>query len=154
MANVLLVDDDPENLWSLQVALEGDGHHVSVAGDARRAMDLLHRERVEFLITDYEMPDIDGAQLCRWVRAQPAHHDMPIMMLSAAPEPSGAPRWWTRFLRKPASIDQLTDAINAHVAVRLTTEARPRCHASRYALLKCQYPAVSRWAAVNADCWP
>ena len=61
MANILLVDDDLENLLSLQVALEGDGRHVTVAGDAQRPLDHVRREPVELLITDYEMPGIDGS---------------------------------------------------------------------------------------------
>ena len=73
VANVLLVDDDAENLWSLQLALESDGHHVSVAGDANCALDILCRESIQLMITDYEMPGIDGAELCRLVHEQPAH---------------------------------------------------------------------------------
>jgi CheY-like chemotaxis protein len=144
VANVLPVDDDPENLWSLQVALESDGHQVSVAGDALRAMDLLRRKAIQFLITDYGMPGIDGAELCRMVRAQPAHSELPILMLSAAPEPLEG-RHWTRFLRKPASVGELTEVIDAYVAVRLAAPAsRAPCSTSLRAVLKCQHPAVSR----------
>lgn len=150
MANILLVDDDLENLWSLQVALEGDGHHVSVAADAQRALDLLRREPIHFLITDYEMPGIDGAELCRLVRARPVHSSLPILMLSAAPEPRHIPRVWTRFLRKPASFGDLAATIDAHVAARVTH----RHHVSFGPMLRCTDTAASRWKPVNARCWP
>lgn len=119
MAYILLVDDDTENLWSLQIALEGDGHRVAVAKGGRHALTVLQREPVEFMITDYQMPDIDGAELCRLVRAEPAHFTLPIVMLSAAPEPQ-TPRYWTCFLRKPVRFDEVTAVINAHVAGRLS----------------------------------
>lgn len=93
MANILLVDDDLENLWALQLALEADGHRVVAVEDAGRALDLLRREPVHFMITDYEMPLVDGAQLCRMVRAWGAL-SLPIVMLSAAPEPVSAPGAW------------------------------------------------------------
>jgi CheY-like chemotaxis protein len=154
VANVLLVDDDAENLWALRIALEGDGHRVIVAGDARRAMGVLSREHVQLMVTDLEMPEMNGAQLCLWVRSQPAHGELPIVMLSAAPEPAGCPRCWTRFLRKPADLGDLSRVIHAHVAARLTGRRRSLCKVCAYAALKCQDPSASRWPAVNADCWP
>jgi CheY-like chemotaxis protein len=153
MANILLVDDDQENLWSLQVALEGDGHRVSVAGDACRALDILHREPVQFMITDYEMPGIDGAELCRRVRAQPAHSALPILMLSAGPEPGHTRQNWNRFLRKPASFNDLTATIDAHVVVRLTATPKPHPRSVR-ALTMYQCPPASRWQPVSDHCWP
>jgi DNA-binding response OmpR family regulator len=151
MANILLVDDDLENLWSLRVALESEGHRVCVAGDAQRALDLLQDEPVQLLITDYEMPGTDGAQLCGLVRAQPAHAVLPIAMLSAAPEPRNVPRLWTRFLRKPASFKDLLTFIETHVAVR---QLRRAYCVSSAASLMCADRAASRWAAVDIRTWP
>ncbi|EEF26900.1 sensor histidine kinase, putative, partial [Ricinus communis] len=133
------------------VARESDGHHVSVAGDAVRALELLRREPVQLLITDYEMPGIDGTQLCRMVRAQPAHVDLPIVMLSAAPEPRHVPRLWTRFLRKPASFRELLTLIDAYVAVRLCRRAS---RLSPAAVLRSADRAASRWTAVDGRTWP
>ena len=150
MANILLVDDDFENLWSLQIALEGDGHRVMVATDARQALALLRREPVELMIIDYEMPGIDGVRLCWMTRSLTAYSLLPIVMLSAATEPAHGPRAWTHFLRKPASIHDLATLIDAHVAARLTRAT----HVSAGAMRRCADPAASRWAAVNAGCWP
>ncbi|MEX3815055.1 response regulator [Paraburkholderia sp. BR13439] len=155
MANVLLVDDDPENLWSLQIALESHGHRVSVADNAQRAMDILRRHTIEILITDYEMPDIDGAQLSCWVRAHPARNEMPVLMLSAAPEPLRGAQCWNRFLRKPVSLGDLIEAIDAHVAIRLTAaRAHYSSGASVSSALRYLCPAASRLPAVHSGCWP
>jgi CheY-like chemotaxis protein len=98
------VDNDAENLWSLRIALVGGGHRVMVAADAGRALAILRHEAVEIMITDYQMPGIDGVQLCEMTRSQPAHSSLPIVLQSAATEPAYAPRVWTHFLRRPASI--------------------------------------------------
>ena len=155
MAYILLVDDDPENLWSLQVALEGDGHRVSVADNARRALDVLQREHVQLVVTDYEMPEIDGVGLCRLIRAKPGYAELPVIMLSAAPEPPAhGVRHWTKFLRKPASIGELSAAIDAHAAARLSSHRSRRPVASVRARLKTLHPPASRWASVDSACWP
>jgi CheY-like chemotaxis protein len=148
MAHILLVDDDSENLWSLHMALEGDGHRVISVEDAVQALRLLQQESVEFMITDYEMPHIDGAELCRLARSQPACYRLPIVLLSAAPEPS-SPRYWTRYLRKPTRLDELAAIIDAYAAVRLPCEAVSVRPASR--LAPC---GACRWPALDARCWP
>lgn len=119
VANILLVDDDAETLWSLQVALESDGCHVSVATDTNRALDVLRREIIELVITDYEMPAVDGVELCSMIRARPADAELPIVLFSPAPEPRHSAPYWTKFLRKPASFDDLLAEIDAHVARRI-----------------------------------
>jgi CheY-like chemotaxis protein len=154
VANVLLVDDDAENLWSLQLALESDGHHVSVAGDANCALDILRRESIQLMITDYEMPGIDGVELCRLVHEQPAHSRLPIVLLSAAAEPQSQSQSWTRFFRKPARIQDLTATLDAHVAVHQRAVRPQYPRASVRAVLRCQVLPESRWIPVDVDCWP
>jgi CheY-like chemotaxis protein len=81
-------------------------------------MEMLMREPIELVVTDYEMPGMNGAEFCRQVRAQPAHRDLPIVMLSAGPEPVCVLRCWTLFFRKPAPFERLTAAIWAQIAGR------------------------------------
>ncbi|MCX5545381.1 response regulator [Paraburkholderia sp. CNPSo 3076] len=150
MANVLFVDDDPENVWPLALALESHGHRVSVVADASAAMAFMRREFVQCLITDYQMPDIDGIKLCQMVRASPTIAGLPVVLLSAAPEPDGCPRCWTRFLRKPVQVGQLIEAVDAYIAERLTV-ARSPC---RHAAGRFQYLSAARWAPVNSACGP
>jgi len=154
VANVLLVDDDAENLSSLQSALESDGHQVSVAGDGQSALAILHHESIQFMITDYEMLDINGAELCRLVHAQHAYSELPILMLSAAPEPLNPWTSWGRFLRKPARFEELAAAIHAGVERRMITGKQHSRTVSVSAVLRCQFPAASRWQPVHAGCWP
>lgn len=61
--SILVVDDDLDNLCALQLALEAGGHRVSLAGDAQLALDILCRQSIQIIVTDYEMPEIDGVEL-------------------------------------------------------------------------------------------
>jgi CheY-like chemotaxis protein len=115
---------------------------------------ILRLEAIEFVLTDQEMPGVDGVEFCRWVRAQPAHHDLPVVMLSAASEPVGLVPCWTGFLRKPVSFQQLSAAIDAHVAPRLTAAQCVVPKTSMRASLKCQHPPASRWVPLAGECEP
>jgi len=155
VTNVLLVDDDPENLWSLQIALEGDGHRVSIADSARRAMFVLRHEPIQFVITDFEMPGIDGAQLSSMIAAEPAYKETPVLLLSAGPEPLHRPHSWVRFLRKPASFADLRDAIDCFAAERLPLHVvRTNAIASPRAVLKCLGASAIHWSGIDPGCWP
>ena len=61
----------------------------------------------------------DGSELCRPLRSQPALAELPIILLSAMPEPEGEPRCWTVFFRKPADLDALLSTVGTLIAERL-----------------------------------
>ncbi|MEW6340147.1 response regulator [Paraburkholderia fungorum] len=145
MSTVLLVDDDLESLWSFQLALESKGHRVVLADSARDALRKLAHEPANVIITDLERPEIDGAELCRRVRCWPAFTQVPIVLMSAAPEPTVGPRCWSMYFRKPADLSSLMRAVESFVAERLTMASTT---------LACSGPAASRWQPVDHRCWP
>jgi CheY-like chemotaxis protein len=145
MSTVLLVDDDPDNLWALQLALESDGHHVVLARNGADALHRILRELPQLVITDWQMPEMDGAELCRRIRCQPALAHLPIVMLSAMPEPSDSRRCWSAFFRKPAELDMLLRTVDMFIAERLAAVAVRPGATDR---------AASRWQPVNPRCWP
>jgi CheY-like chemotaxis protein len=119
MSTVLLVDDDLENLGALQLVLESSGHHVVLAENGQEALRKLAREPAKLIVTDWEMPGMDGKELCRRVRSQPAFAQLPIVMLSAAPEPADEAPFWSMFFRKPADLSLLMRAVDLFAAERL-----------------------------------
>ncbi|POR45794.1 response regulator receiver domain-containing protein [Paraburkholderia eburnea] len=153
MPNILLVDDDLNNASPLALALQHDGHRVTMASNASAALTVLRHQLIDCLVTDYEMPGLDGAQLCDLVRAQPAFAALPVVMLSAAEEPLERGRCWSFFLRKPVTVARFLEVIDACAARRLTHHpvAGQTAHAvaRRY-----QYLAPQKWRAVQSSCWP
>lgn len=67
---ILIVDDDPVARRILQDAVGGLGHDVTLAEDGREAWALVQREPIDILMTDWVMPEMDGLELCRRVRAR------------------------------------------------------------------------------------
>jgi two-component system cell cycle response regulator len=67
--NVLTVDDDPVSSLIFRRALESLGHTVTAVRNGGEALDVLAESRVTMIISDWKMPEMDGLELCRRVRA-------------------------------------------------------------------------------------
>ncbi|AUT66493.1 response regulator [Paraburkholderia terrae] len=111
MATILLVDDDVKILRPLRVILEAEGYDVLTAEDGEAAAAVTAFGRPDLIVTDWMMPGVDGAELCRRVRAEPATAGIPVVLLTAASGPYPVEAPWNVLLRKPAPIARLLDVI-------------------------------------------
>lgn len=66
---VLVIDDDPHTLAMFQTALESAGYRVLVAESGRRGLDQVQAQAVDLVIVDVFMPEMDGLELIRRLRA-------------------------------------------------------------------------------------
>jgi adenylate cyclase len=83
---VLVVDDDRVNRMLLTRGLERDGHRVRCAEDGLEALALLHDEPCDVVLLDIVMPKLDGVSLLERIKADPALHDVPVIMISGVDE--------------------------------------------------------------------
>jgi serine phosphatase RsbU (regulator of sigma subunit)/DNA-binding response OmpR family regulator len=83
LANVLVVDDDPTNREFLRALLVHRGHQVCEAGDGSSALQMARSEAFDAVITDILMPGLDGWELARLLRSQPATSAIPIAVSTA-----------------------------------------------------------------------
>jgi len=77
---ILIVDDDRKTVDLLRLYLERDGYQVLVAHDGRQALDLTRQRRPDLIVLDLMLPNVDGLDVCRILRAESA---TPIIMLTA-----------------------------------------------------------------------
>ena len=80
---ILITDDEAYILRVVAMKLEKAGYEVITAMDGQEALDLFVAEQPDMLITDYQMPVMTGAELCRQVRRCRTGSDVPILMLTA-----------------------------------------------------------------------
>ncbi len=108
---VLLVNDDPAMLRILSKWLEKAGYQVRTASDGREALDAIELECPDFLVTDWEMPRLDGIELCRQVREMLLPHYVYIIFLTvrtgAAEMIAGLENGADDFLTKPVTEGEL-----------------------------------------------
>ncbi|WP_367026691.1 response regulator [Methylococcus sp. ANG] len=71
---ILLVDDDPISVLAVAVYLRKLGYEVTSARDGREALEQFQSQRFEFVISDWNMPHLNGEELCRRVRSLKLPH--------------------------------------------------------------------------------
>jgi len=81
---VLVVDDEPSIVQLTRLYLERDGYRVIEAGDGKSALDAIRRERPALVLLDIMLPEIDGLEVCRSLRAE--KNQVPVIMVSARDE--------------------------------------------------------------------
>lgn len=82
MKRIMTVDDSATIRQMVALTLRDAGYEVVEAIDGRDALELLSQEPVDMLITDLNMPNLDGVGLIRAVRQDPANRFIPIIMLT------------------------------------------------------------------------
>ena len=80
---VLIVDDDETIVSAMTVRLRAAGHEVSTASDGGSALAVAKAVRPDVIVLDIRMPDIDGFEVARRLKATPALADIPIIFVSA-----------------------------------------------------------------------
>jgi CheY-like chemotaxis protein len=79
---ILLVDDQPDLLNNLSLALEVAGYKPVTACNGIEAISILQTQPVDLILSDIEMPHMNGYQLYQQVRQNPAWNDIPFLFLS------------------------------------------------------------------------
>ena len=82
-ATIVIADDEPHVTALLKFKLEAQGHRVHTARNGREAVEAVRRESPDLVVTDLQMPGMNGFELAMALRDDPATRDLPVLMLSA-----------------------------------------------------------------------
>jgi CheY-like chemotaxis protein len=145
MPTILLVDDEPEILAALRMVLELRGYRVHLSGDGKAALEKAGRVLPDLIVTDCNMPVMDGVQLCRQLKLYLALAAIPVIMVSAHAPTTREPALWNVFFFKPIDLDDFESTVGLLVLSRLAREGlRPVCSDR----------AMSRWQPVSSAVMP
>ena len=80
---ILIAEDEPSIVVSLEFLLRGAGYEVTIARDGEQALEAAARLKPDLMVLDVMLPAVNGFEVCRRVRHQPALRHIPILFLSA-----------------------------------------------------------------------
>lgn len=108
----MVVEDDPDILNALNIALASVGFDVDVMLNGKSI--LLNQFAVpDLFILDKQLPDVDGLEICRYLKSRPSYQNVPVIVISASPKvkkkalESGA----SAFMEKPFVMNELVKTI-------------------------------------------
>ncbi len=117
---ILIADDEPNILISLEFLMKREGYEVHVARDGQEALELLRRERPRLLLLDVMMPKKTGFEVCQEVRLDDALKHTLILMLTAKGRETdvvkGLALGANAYMTKPFSTRELADKVKALLA--------------------------------------
>jgi putative two-component system response regulator len=119
---ILMVDDNPANLQVLQTILEGQGCRLLTARDGAGALSVATKEKPDVILLDIMMPDMDGFDVCRNLKADPATFEIPVILLSA-PEMTedkvrGLEMGAVDYISKPFQPEEVIARVTTHLTLR------------------------------------
>jgi len=128
---ILIVDDNPENLQVLFHTLRQGHYRVIVAEDAHSALERLQRQAPDLLLLDILMPDMDGFELYRRIRANPTTAGLPVIFLSALADRESVLRGLSQnavdYITKPFHPEEVLMRVAKHLELtRLQRELKTR----------------------------
>ena len=80
---ILLVEDNPVNRRLAVFLLRSQGYEVHEATTAQEALEMLEKERPDLIVMDIQLPGMDGLEVTRKIKAQPATADIPIIAVTS-----------------------------------------------------------------------
>ena len=123
----LLVVDDIDINIDILLATLGDDYTVRVATDGDAALRSVKKARPDLILLDIMMPDMDGFEVCRCLKADPAYRDIPVIFLTALTEDTDEARGLAL-----GAVDYITKPFNPAIAkVRVRNHLELQAHRNR-----------------------
>lgn len=126
---ILIVDDSPDALSLLTETLGASGFTVKAADSGELALASITVKLPDLILLDIRMPNMDGFEVCRQLKANPKTHDIPVIMITADNDVQGKVKGFrlgaADYVTKPFQAEELLSRINNHLTISsLTNELK------------------------------
>ena len=125
-ARILVVDDIPANVKLLEARLSAEYFDVMTAANGKQALEIAARAECDIILLDVMMPDMDGFEVCRRLKSNPATHFIPVVMVTALDSPADRVRGLEAgaddFLTKPVSDVVLIARVRSLTRLKMMTD--------------------------------
>jgi len=112
---ILIVEDSPTQAERLRRLIRSSGYHARVAANGKLALGDIREHKPHLVLSDIVMPEMNGYELCRAIKADPALRDIPVILVTSLTDPKdiirGIECGADNFIRKPYAEDYLLNRI-------------------------------------------
>ncbi len=126
-ATILVVDDTPANLRLLTNMLKGGGYKVRPVSSGAMALRVIRTHPPDLVLLDVNMPEMDGYEVCRRIKAEPRWRDIPVLFISALTDTSDKVRAFEAggvdYVGKPFQFEEVDARVRTHLELRRKTQA-------------------------------
>lgn len=124
--SVLVVDDNPGDVFLARTLLEEEGYTVYTAHNGRDGLDIVNREQPDVVLSDVLMPEPDGFELCRQIKRDPATRLTPVVLITGLHDLEdrikGIDAGADDFLAKPFNFDELIARVRSLMRLKRFTD--------------------------------
>jgi two-component system alkaline phosphatase synthesis response regulator PhoP len=121
-ARVLIIEDEPHIVLSLEYLLERGGYETATATDGERGLAMVRELRPDVVLLDLMLPRLNGYQVCQAIRSDPALARIPVIILSAKGQEvevlKGLSLGAAQYITKPFGNAEILEAVRAVLAPR------------------------------------
>ena len=121
-ATILIVDDTPINLRVIVESLEGQGYQIVVATRGEEALKRANYVKPDLILLDVMMPDLNGFEICRRLKAQPSTLDIPVIFMtslaSVDDKVTGFSVGAIDYVTKPLHVEEVRARVDTHLGLR------------------------------------
>jgi class 3 adenylate cyclase len=120
-SRILVVDDTPANIQALSGTLKEKGYQISVATNGKQALDVLARVQPDLILLDVMMPEMDGFETCRRIKASEQWRQIPIIFLTAKTDTADIVQGFelgaVDYVAKPFNAHELLARVSTHLTI-------------------------------------
>jgi signal transduction histidine kinase len=121
-ATILIVDDTPANLGVIVESLEGHGYRILVATRGAEALRRAEYAQPDLVLLDVMMPDLNGFEICRQLKAQPRTRDIPVIFMTSLgtveDKLTGFAIGAVDYVTKPLHVEEVRARVDTHLSLR------------------------------------
>ncbi len=122
LGNIMIVDDNPANLKLLEDMLRQDGHEIRSFPRGRLALAAAHQEAPDLILLDINMPEMNGYEVCRQLKAHETLSGVPVIFLSALNSTEDKVRGFQSggvdYISKPFQFQEVQARVETHLKLR------------------------------------
>lgn len=123
---ILAVDDNLKNLKLVSNLLKEKDYKIALAADGKSALKIVEENKIDLILLDIMMPEMDGFEVCKILKSKPETKDIPVIFLTAKNDAEDIVKGFklggVDYITKPFKREELIVRVNNHVQLKMVKD--------------------------------